>query len=105
VLAPGGHLLVLDFSMPGPPLRAAYRFYLHRLLPRIAGAVTGRKEAYEYLGDSIEKFPAGFEMISLIAESGFAGASCEPLTGGIVSVYTAIRADYFSGSTAAVSAS
>ena len=92
VLAPGGHLLVLDFSMPEPRLREVYRFYLHHLLPVIAGIVTGRKEAYEYLGDSIEKFPAGFEMASLIAESGFAGAVCEPLSGGIVSLYTAVRA-------------
>jgi demethylmenaquinone methyltransferase/2-methoxy-6-polyprenyl-1,4-benzoquinol methylase len=92
VLAPGGHLLVLDFSMPGPPLRDVYRLYLHHVLPIIAGTVTGEKQAYEYLGDSIEKFPAGFEMVSLIAESGFAGAACEPLSGGIVSIYTAVRA-------------
>lgn len=105
VLAPGGHVLVLDFSMPAPPLRDVYRSYLHHVLPVIAGMVTGEKEAYEYLGDSIEKFPAGFAMVSLIAESGFAGATCEPLSGGIVSLYTAIKAGYFSGSTEAVSVS
>jgi demethylmenaquinone methyltransferase/2-methoxy-6-polyprenyl-1,4-benzoquinol methylase len=91
VLTPGGHLLVLDFSIPGPPLRAVYRLYLHHALPVIAGFVTGEKQAYEYLADSIEKFPAGFAMVSLIAESGFAGAACEPLSGGIVSLYTAIK--------------
>jgi demethylmenaquinone methyltransferase/2-methoxy-6-polyprenyl-1,4-benzoquinol methylase len=84
-------VLVLDFSIPGPPLRAPYRLYLHHALPTIAGIVTGEKYAYQYLGDSIEKFPAGYEMISLIANSGFAGATCEPLSGGIVSLYTAIK--------------
>ena len=91
ILTSGGHLLVLDFSIPGPPLRAAYRLYLHHAIPAIAGYVTGEKQAYEYLADSIEKFPAGFDMVSLIADSGFAGATCEPLSGGIVSLYTAIK--------------
>jgi demethylmenaquinone methyltransferase/2-methoxy-6-polyprenyl-1,4-benzoquinol methylase len=91
VLAPGGHLLVLDFSMPRPPLRALYRFYLHHILPVIAGIVTREKYAYQYLGDSIEKFPAGPAMLSLIADSGFTSPTCEPLTAGIVSLYTAIK--------------
>jgi demethylmenaquinone methyltransferase/2-methoxy-6-polyprenyl-1,4-benzoquinol methylase len=91
VLTPGGHLLILDFSMPPPPLRAPYRVYLHHVLPIIAGIVTREKEAYQYLGDSIEKFPAGPAMISLIAGSGFASTNCKPLSGGIVSMYTAIK--------------
>ena len=93
VLRPGGHLLVLDFSMPHPPLRAPYRFYLHHILPVIAGIVTREKTAYRYLGASIEKFPAGPAMVSLIAENGFVAATCEPLTGGIVSLYTASKPD------------
>ena len=91
VLKPGGRLLVLDFSLPRPPLRGIYRFYLHRVLPVVAGMVTREKSAYEYLGASIEKFPAGEAMVRLIQESGFASAGCEPLSGGIVSIYTAAR--------------
>ncbi len=91
VLRPGGHVLVLDFSVPRPPLRGLYRFYLHRVLPRVAGVVTGDKSAYEYLGASIEEFPQGEKMCALIESSGFRGAKCEPLTGGIVSLYTAER--------------
>lgn len=93
VLTPGGRLLVLDFSMPRPPLRAPYRFYLHHILPLIAGIVTREKSAYRYLGASIEGFPAGPAMLSLIAECGFSSAACEPLTAGIVSLYTAAKAD------------
>lgn len=91
VLRPGGHLLVLDFSLPKGPLREPYRFYLHRILPTIAGFVTGEKSAYAYLGESIEQFPDGEDMTALIIENGFKDALCEPLTGGIVSLYAAAR--------------
>jgi demethylmenaquinone methyltransferase/2-methoxy-6-polyprenyl-1,4-benzoquinol methylase len=91
VLRPGGHVLVLDFSVPKRPLRGLYRFYLHRVLPRVAGIVTGDKSAYEYLGASIEEFPQGEKMCALIASAGFREATCQPLTGGIVSLYTAER--------------
>ncbi|MEO6738882.1 MAG: ubiquinone/menaquinone biosynthesis methyltransferase [Chthoniobacteraceae bacterium] len=91
VLRPGGHLLVLDFSIPRPPIRWLYRLYLHRVLPIFARLVTGDRGAYEYLGASIEEFPSGAEMNALIETAGFADAKCEPLTGGVVSLYTAGR--------------
>lgn len=89
VLKDGGHVLVLDFSVPPPPLRSLYRFYLHRILPRFAAILTREKSAYEYLGDSIERFPHGSEMTLLIDANGFTEALCQPLSGGIVSLYTA----------------
>jgi demethylmenaquinone methyltransferase/2-methoxy-6-polyprenyl-1,4-benzoquinol methylase len=89
VLRPGGHLLVLDFSLPTGLLRSGYRFYLHRCLPILASLVTGQKEAYDYLGGSIEKFPSGGAMIKMIAENGFAAVSADPLTGGIATIYAA----------------
>ncbi|MDB6148557.1 MAG: meng menh ubie: ubiquinone/menaquinone biosynthesis methyltransferase [Chthoniobacter sp.] len=91
VLRPGGHLLVLDFSLPPAPWRTPYRLYLHRVLPRIAGWVSGEKAAYDYLAESIEEFPSGAAMCQLIETSGFGDARCQPLTGGIVSLYTASR--------------
>ena len=89
VLVPGGHLLVLDFSMPKPPFSLLYRFYLHQVLPRVAGALTGNRAGYEYLGESIEAFPSGAAMCSLIRANGFAAAEAKPLAAGIVSIYTA----------------
>lgn len=89
VLRSSGHLLILDFSLPRPPLRAPYRLYLHHVLPRIAGWLTGAPDAYTYLGDSIEIFPAGEQMQDLLRRCGFKEPQAEPLTRGIVSIYTA----------------
>jgi demethylmenaquinone methyltransferase/2-methoxy-6-polyprenyl-1,4-benzoquinol methylase len=93
VLRSGGHLLVLDFSLPAGLLRPAYRFYLHHCLPLLASLVTGQKAAYDYLGGSIEKFPSGEEMIRLIEANGFFAATVEPLTGGIATIYTGTKAN------------
>jgi demethylmenaquinone methyltransferase/2-methoxy-6-polyprenyl-1,4-benzoquinol methylase len=91
VLAADGHLLLLDFSLPKPPFRAVYRLYLHHMLPRIAGLVTGRRDAYEYLAGSIERFPSGQQMVQLLHENGFCQGACHALSGGIVSLYTASK--------------
>lgn len=93
VLRPGGHLMVLDFSLPPGPLRGPYRWYLHRVLPHLAGLLTGEKEAYKYLGGSIEQFPSGDEMIALIHRCGFENATAHRLTGGVVTVYDGIRSE------------
>ena len=91
ILKPGGHVLILDFSVPHVPLRWIYRPYLHHVLPRIAALLTGKKAAYDYLGASIEQFPQGPAMCVLLEEAGFVDPEHEPLSGGIVSLYTATR--------------
>ena len=92
ILNDKGHLLVLEFSLPTTPiLRAAYRFYLHRCLPLLGSFLTQNKSAYDYLGDSIEDFPHGDAMCELMRETGYISASFEPITGGIVTIYTATK--------------
>jgi demethylmenaquinone methyltransferase/2-methoxy-6-polyprenyl-1,4-benzoquinol methylase len=92
VLRPGGHLFVLDFSIPRVPgIRQLYLFYLKQIMPRIAGWITGKREAYVYLCGSIERFPSGKDMESLIRSNGFTTASCRPLTFGIASLYEAVK--------------
>jgi len=92
VLKTNGRLLVLEFSLPATPiLRAVYRFYLHRCLPLLGSFLTGKKTAYDYLGDSIEEFPSGDAMSQLIARNGFTRPTFRPLTGGIVTIYTATK--------------
>ena len=71
VVKAGGHLLVLDFSLPTGVLRGPYRFYLNKVLPKIAGLMTGEKDAYEYLAGTIEEFPSGKDMCALIKRMAF----------------------------------
>ncbi|HUF63311.1 MAG TPA: ubiquinone/menaquinone biosynthesis methyltransferase [Verrucomicrobiales bacterium] len=90
VLRPGGRLFLLDFSLPTAPLfRRPYAFYLHWLLPRIAGLLTGKREAYAYLAESIDPFPSGAAMRALLMESGFHSVQIQPLTFGVACLYTA----------------
>lgn len=92
ILSDNGHLLIMEFSLPQMSiLRAAYRFYLHRVLPIFGSLLTGKKAAYDYLGDSIEQFPGGEAMLRLMEANGFRKAECEPLSGGIVSIYAATK--------------
>jgi len=91
VLTTGGHVLVLDFSLPTGAWRPLYRAYLHHCLPWLAGIITGQKAAYDYLGATIEKFPSGEEMCRLMETSGFRNAQAQPLSGGIVTIYQGTR--------------
>jgi len=92
VLKPGGRLVILDFSLPCGILRKPYRFYLHKILPHLAGLITGQKDAYEYLGGSIEQFPAGKDMTHLLETCGFQETQADPLSFGVVSLYEGTKA-------------
>jgi demethylmenaquinone methyltransferase/2-methoxy-6-polyprenyl-1,4-benzoquinol methylase len=87
VLRPGGRLVILDFSLPRGILRIPYRLYLHHVLPRMAGWLTGQRDAYEYLGGSIEAFPSGSAMTELLENCGFSQTTATPITGGVVTIY------------------
>ena len=92
VTRPGGSLVVLDFSLPASRLlRSPYRTYLHRVLPRIAGWITGQHNAYAYLAGSIEQFPSGEAMCDLLKANGFRSATAIPVSMGIASIYVARR--------------
>ncbi len=92
VLKPGGLLVILDFSLPrGKLTRGIYRFYLHSVLPIMAGMITGRRKAYRYLGSSIEVFPSGREMCDLIEGVGFFKTRESPLFPGVATIYSAIK--------------
>ena len=86
VLRPGGRMLVLDFAIPRAPLRWLYLPYLERILPMLAGWLTGDRTAYKYLGESIARFPSGEAMCALLREGGFVGTRAERWSGGIVAI-------------------
>lgn len=88
VLRPGCNLLILEFSRPGNPvIKPLYSFYLNKVLPFVAGLVSGDKEAYEYLASSIAAFYEPEELLSMMREAGFTRVQRKPLSFGIVSIY------------------
>ena len=92
VLKPGGKLLILEFSRPRNVFfKPIYNFYLNRVLPKIAGLVSGDKEAYEYLASSIAKFYEPEVLLSMMKDAGFSRQYCRPLTMGIVTLYIGIK--------------
>ena len=92
VLKPGGKLLILEFSRPKNFIvKPIYNFYLNQVLPKIAGLVSGDKEAYEYLASSIARFYEPAELMQMMKKAGFAEVYCNPLTFGIVTVYVGVK--------------
>ncbi len=89
VLAPGGRLLVLEFSMElAPVFGGLYRFYFRRVLPRVGRWISG-SDAYGYLNRSVEEFPSPSRVVGLLRTAGFASASARRLAGGSVVLYVA----------------
>mgnify|MGYP006293031087 CR=1 FL=1 len=90
VLRPNGHLLILDFGLPSPPLLTPYRFYLHHILPQIAGLLTGDRDAYTYLAHSIDAFPRDHAMCEYLSQNHFHHPRCTRLADGIAMLYEAL---------------
>lgn len=88
VLKPGGHALILDFSLPPNPLvRAGYGFYFHRVLPFVGGLVSGNFRAYRYLPRSVAEFPPRGEFCRLLEDQGFDQVRFEDFTLGVATLY------------------
>lgn len=93
VLRPGGTLAILEFSSPIlPGFRQLFNFYFANILPRIGGAISGARGAYEYLPDSVSKFPDQRSLAALIEQTGFSGVNYQNLTGGIAALHSGIKA-------------
>ena len=92
VLRPGGRLYVLEFSQPHRWFRPFYYFYTKRILPTIAGLVTGDRAAYDYLNASIERYPDHQSMSAEILKAGFGSVEVTRMTFGIVALHAAVKA-------------
>lgn len=93
VLAPGGRLVVLEFSRPtGRLLSRLYALYLRTVVPRLGDGASGRRGPYVYLARTIGEFPSPDILAGMIREAGFAAVGWEPLTGGIVCLHIALKA-------------
>jgi ubiquinone/menaquinone biosynthesis methyltransferases len=91
VLRPGGRVHVLEFSQPYRWFRPFYTFYTRRILPAIAGKVTGDREAYEYLNASIEAYPDHSAMSEELRRAGFREVTVIRMTFGIVALHIGTR--------------
>jgi demethylmenaquinone methyltransferase/2-methoxy-6-polyprenyl-1,4-benzoquinol methylase len=88
VLKPGGVLAILEFSQPSNPAFAAlYGFFSKQVLPRIGGMVSGSRDAYSYLPESIQKFPGPDDLAQEMRQAGFSSVEFERLTFGAVALH------------------
>jgi len=88
VLHPGGTLAILEFSRPpNGAIRAFYEFYSGRVLPWVGGMISGSRDAYEYLPESVRKFPGAEELASMMKSAGFKNVRFERRTFGVVAIH------------------
>ncbi len=92
VLKLGGRFLCLEFSsIDIPGLDALYELYSFQVIPRVGEVVTGDREAYQYLVESIRKFPKPKAFAQMIEAAGFRRVSFTPMTGGVVALHSGWR--------------
>jgi demethylmenaquinone methyltransferase/2-methoxy-6-polyprenyl-1,4-benzoquinol methylase len=91
VLRPNGMAAILEFSEPPNPVFAAlYHFYSRRILPLIGGALSGSRDAYTYLPESVRKFPSPEELADQMRRGGFEEVRYERFTGGIATLHLGV---------------
>ena len=89
VLRPGGRLMVLEFSqMPNASLQKIYDFYSHNAIPRMGQVIAGDRESYQYLVESIRRFPDQETFAQMIRNAGFARVKWRNLSMGIAALHS-----------------
>lgn len=88
VLKPGGKLVVLEFSRPKQFLfKAVYNMYMNAIAPRFGKLIAKNKDAYQYLNDSVQRFPEGKAFIDILKNVGYSSTYSKILTLGICTIY------------------
>jgi demethylmenaquinone methyltransferase/2-methoxy-6-polyprenyl-1,4-benzoquinol methylase len=92
VLRPGGRFMCLEFTPAiSPLLQPLYDLYSFHVLPLLGQIVTGDREAYAYLVESIRRFPAQSELAAMIEAAGLDRPKFRNLTGGVAALHSAWR--------------
>ncbi len=92
VIKPGSRLVILEFTTPSNRFFAAtYKLYFTKILPMLGGLVSGNREAYSYLPDSVYKFPVPSKLSAMLCELGLEHVEFTPLTFGICGIHTGVK--------------
>lgn len=93
VLRKGGTLIILELSVPSSPLvKPFYTIYTKGIIPLLGRMVSSDSRAYSYLPESIAAMPQGEKMLALMEGAGLTGCVLRPLTLGVSSIYTGLKA-------------
>ncbi|SDF49191.1 demethylmenaquinone methyltransferase / 2-methoxy-6-polyprenyl-1,4-benzoquinol methylase [Celeribacter baekdonensis] len=89
VLKPGGRLMVLEFSqLPNPAMQKAYDLYSFNVIPRMGQMIAGDRDSYQYLVESIRKFPDQDSFAQMIKTAGFHNVKYRNLSLGIAALHS-----------------
>ena len=91
VLKPGGRVLCLEFSRPRAWLAPFYDLFSFTVIPRLGAMVARQPEAYDYLVESIRRFPAQQELAQVFSEEGFTSVRWRDLSFGIVCLHSGVK--------------
>ncbi len=91
ILKPGGRLYCLEFSTPVPVLRQIYHSWSRLIIPRLGALISRNRLAYQYLVDSIRRFPGQHEIKQLFESAGFMDVRWENLSFGIACIHSGRR--------------
>ncbi|MCE2523145.1 MAG: bifunctional demethylmenaquinone methyltransferase/2-methoxy-6-polyprenyl-1,4-benzoquinol methylase UbiE [Rhodobacteraceae bacterium] len=90
VLRPGGRLLILEFGhVEVSGLRRLYDRYSFSVLPRLGNLVLNDRESYQYLVESIRRFPRRKEFAGMIEAAGFVNVAVRNMSFGVASIHSA----------------
>jgi demethylmenaquinone methyltransferase/2-methoxy-6-polyprenyl-1,4-benzoquinol methylase len=88
VLKPGGMLVVLEFSKPTlPVIKSFYNIYMKTVAPGMGKLFSKNRSAYQYLDESIKKFPEGKNFTQILVNTGYHHIQSKALSLGICSIY------------------
>lgn len=89
VLKPGGRLMVLEFShIPNDMMQKVYDLYSFNVIPKLGQAIANDADSYQYLVESIRKFPDQETFLSMLRAAGFENAKYRNLTMGIACLHS-----------------
>lgn len=92
VLKPGGHLCIIELTTPVTfPFKQCFRLYSHTVLPAYGKLISKDTSAYSYLTATIEAFPQGERMVTILQNAGFRNAIFKRLTFGVCTLYFATK--------------